>query len=421
MAVDYEAACREGDLAALLTAAFLLKEGARILILPDPDGGGLPEPDFILPVVRGYPAALLANFMDISPLKEPFFSWQSGTEVQTWEVASPSEDISGSEIAASSLRPELCQELEKIWQLIDGCMIQNLDMPATSIGGFWHMFRLLVQSELLRDSRRHTLSSWLDVNGIGLEEQRKWFSLVPQLSLYRFQQLPLLAFAYGVQSLRKPAALVEIKALKDNLLNYLLDNGARRVSENWSPVFDGKWYIGVGYDNIVACRSTVYIADSNPDRLRCEIPLVNQRHDFKRQLRLDDLGYRHVCKRGARDVSHSDKVALYHLQCSTSDELSEAEFFSPVSLTNPENRDGENYLRHVWEPVNDAENACKIGDTWGWHPRLPAMMGGGFLPLTGSFCRFYRVGWHNLPGFGLGGLVYSARQAAFSVLRNELR
>ena len=417
MAVDYEVACREGDLAALLTAAFLLKEGARVLILPEP-AESLPEPDFILPVVRGYPAALLADFIEINNPDTPFFSWQSGSEVQIWGGTSPDEDFLGSEIAVSNLQPELWQELERIWQLLDGCMIQNLDMPATSISGFWRMFKLLVQSELLRESRHHTLASWLDGNGIDPEEQRRWLSLVPLLSLYRFQQLPLLSFAYGIQNLIKPAALVDIKALKHTLLHFLLSNGAQQSSENWSPIFDGKWFIGVGCDNMVACRSTVYLADSNPDRLRREIPEVNQRHDFKRQLRLDDPGYRHGRNRVVKEAN--DSAALYHLKCSESDELSGSKFFSPVFAVSSEDGDEKNYLSHVWEPVKPGENRLEVGDAWGWQPHLPAMMGAGFLPLTGSFCRFYRVGWHNLPGFGLGGLVYSARQAASYILKNEL-
>ncbi|MCK5914726.1 MAG: hypothetical protein KAG92_01190, partial [Deltaproteobacteria bacterium] len=83
MAVDYEVACREGDLGALLTASFLLSEGARVLLLP-PLAESLPEPTFLLPVVRGYPAGLLSEFIKLEPPEAAFFSWQSGSEIQYW-------------------------------------------------------------------------------------------------------------------------------------------------------------------------------------------------------------------------------------------------------------------------------------------------------------------------------------------------
>jgi len=421
MAVDYEVICRESDLAALLSASFLLKEGARVLLLPSPVES-LPEPDFIIPVVRGYPADLLSDFIDIKAPNSAFFSWQNGPETESWPVVTDfAGDFLESGIAGSNLRPELWQQLEKIWQLIDGCMACNLDMPATSMSGFWHMFKLLVQSELLRESRRYTLPAWLKENDISFSEQCKWFSLVPLLSLYRFKQLPLLAFAYGVQSLLKPSALIDAGALKRTLLDYLFSHGAQRTTETWTPVFDGKWYIGVGHNNMAACRSTVYIADSNPDRLQREIPAGNQRHDFKRQLLLDDPGFRHSQSLVRRDSDSGRKCAPYHLLCSNSTELSEAEFFVPFSSSNAADVGGDSFVRHQWQDTEPCKRDIEIGDAWGWQPRLPAMMGAGFLPLTGSFCRFYRVGWHNLPGFGFGGLVYSAHQVALAVLKNELR
>jgi len=418
MAVDFDVACREGDFGALLTASFLQQEGCRVLLLPALSGG-LPDPDFLLPVVRGYPARLLADFIDLELPAEPFFSWQSGSEVQLWSnnvAVAGAETISS--IETTALNPELWRQLNELWQLIDGCMEQNLNMPATTITGFWQMFRLLVRSELLRESRRHDLGSWLNDAGIAFAEQCQWQSLVPLISLYRFKKLPLLAFAYGVQSLLHPSALVDIAALKCKLFADLVANGAELTTEEWGPVFDGKWYIGVGKENMASCRSTVYLADANPDSLRQEIPTGNQRHDFKRQLRLEDPGFLHrqdKCECSRNLPEHS----LYHLNCSGSENLPDSQFFAPVSASDIENGLSQKFMRHSWQAVAD-EADINPGDCWGWQPRLPAMMGGGYLPLTGSFCRFYRVGWHNLPGFGLGGLVYSARQAASLIIANEI-
>lgn len=419
MALDYDVACREGDLGAMLTAAFLQQEGCRVLLLP-PLPVDFPDPGFLLPVVRGYPARLLAKFVDLKLPADPFFSWQSGSKVQSWPVStSAAGEVTVSEVESSTLNPGLWRQLDNLWHLIDSCMEQNLNMPANSITGFWQMFLLLVKSELLRESRRHTLDSWLDEAGIAATEQCQWRSLVPLISLYRFNKLPLLAFAYGVNSLLQPASLVDITALKRKLFVRLIADGAESTTEMWGPVFDGKWYIGVGNDNMVSRRSTVYLADSNPDCLLQEIPVSNQRHDFKRQLRLEDPGFLHRQMMCDQNTPLKRGDALYHLICSESANLDKSQFFTPVLGSDSENGTGERLIQHSWQAVADKKE-IDSGDCWGWQPRLPAMMGGGFLPLTGSFCRFYRVGWHNLPGFGLGGLVYSARQASSLIMANEI-
>ena len=419
MAVDYEVACRENDLGALLAAAFLVREGARVLLLPPVDGE-VPEPDFLLPVVRGYPAGLLADFIDLKLPETVLFSWRKGSEVEYWPTAAGSgEEFTNSEFAYANLNPELWHQLDRLWHLIDDCMVQNLDMPANTMSGFRQMFILLVRSELLRGSRNYTLSTWLDHAGISPAEQCRWHSFVPLISLFRFDDLPLLSFAYGIQTLLQPDGLIDIAALKRVLREYLLAQGARQTSENWRPVFDGKWYIGVGYDNQVSCRSTVYLAGSSPEGLCREIFAGNQRRDFKRQLRLDDPGYRHIEIGLESDIEPSGHSSLYHLNCSDSGLLLDSEIFTPDAASNSLTGDGKRVIKHGWcrDGTGTASGETSI---WGWRPHLPAMMGGGFLPLTGSLCRFYRVGWHNLPGFGLGGLIYSARLAALKVLKNEL-
>ncbi len=419
MAVDFDVACREGDFGALLTASFLQREGCRVLLLPALPGAS-PDPDFLLPVVRGYPARLLADFIDLELPKDPFFSWQSGSEVQLWSstvAAAGTAVVSG--IETTTLNPELWSQLDELWRLIDGCMEQNLNMPATTITGFWQMFKLLVRSELLRESRRHDLGSWLNAAGIAFAEQCQWQSLVPLIALYRFNKLPLLAFAYGVQSLLHPSALVDVAVLKRKLFAGLVANGAELTTEEWGPVFDGKWYIGVGKENITSRRSTVYLADANPDNLRKEIPTGNQRHDFRRQLRMENPGFLHQQDECESIRSLPEGHSLYHLNCSGSENLEDSQFFAPVSVSDVEKGLSQRFMRHSWQAAA-GQTDIKLGDCWGWQPRLPAMMGGGFLPLTGSFCRFYRVGWHNLPGFGVGGLVYSARQAASLILANEI-
>jgi hypothetical protein len=212
---------------------------------------------------------------------------------------------------------------------------------------------------------------------------------------------------------------VDVAAVKCELFEGLVARGAELTTEEWGPVFDGKWYIGVGKENMASCRSTVYLADANPDCLRQEIPIGNQRRDFKRQLRLEDPGFLHRQVECESRTNLPEKHLLYHLNCSGTENLIDAQFYAPLSSSDVDNGSNQRLIRHSWQAAAD-ETVINPGDCWGWQPRLPAMMGGGFLPLIGSFCRFYRVGWHNLPGFGLGGLVCSARQAASLILANEI-
>lgn len=409
MAVDYEVICRQGDLGPMLAAAFLVKKDCRVLLLPPLAEKAL-EPNFLIPVVRGYPAKLLAALIDLQESPAELFSWQIESTIRSWP-GSVNREGGPCELVESTLTPELWLELEQLWQLLDRCMEQGFEMPASSLGGIGQMLWLLVRNERLRERRHCTLKSWLESAKISLKEQQFWRSLVPLISLSRFADPPLLAFAYGVQTLLAPSAGIGIVELKDRLYQYLVSQGAHQVDEDWKPVFDGKWFIGVGNGAKVVCRSTVYLADSEPGSLQKEIPLGQQRRDFKRQFLLDDPGYIHL---QSAQIKRPNGQALYHLDCRSADDFSDATFFGP------EGENGQALIEYSWKVVAD-DYVRQVGNTWGWQPRQAAMMGGSFLPLTGSFCRFYQVGWHNLPGFGWGGLVYSARQVAVTVLNNELK
>jgi len=109
-------------------------------------------------------------------------------------------------------------------------------------------------------------------------------------------------------------------------------------------------------------------------------------------------------------------VAAYHLETAGSRD------FTGSFLLAPGTDGAEGRVGYRFRPAGDEPGSeTAAGErTWGWGPRLPAMMGGGFLPLVRGYCRFYQVGWHNLPGFGLGGLVYAARQAAVRIWTHDL-
>ncbi len=415
MAVDYDLICRQDALGPLLAAAFLVKEKCRVLLLP-PLPEKVPEPSFLIPVVRGYPASLLASLMELEKPPADFFSWQSDlTHRSGSDSVSPGTQLS--EVLMSNLAPGSGVELEQLWQLLDDCMVQGHEMPATSLGGIGQMLWLLVRNELLRERRKCNLLSWLEEAGVASSDQQLWRSLIPLISLSRFNDPPLLSFAYGIQTLLDPGGLIEISRLKKYLLEYLLSQGAQQVDQEWGPVFDGKWFIGVGENDKVACRATLYLADSNPLSLMQEVPLPRRRRDFKRQFKLDDPGFKHL-QTVSTKLQRTPGQALYHFDCCGALDLSD------TTLLGPADTEGQGLSEHRWQAVEvqaDCSNDFEIDDSWGWQPRLPAMMGGGFLPLSGSFCRFYQLGWHNLPGFGLGGLIYSAYQVAASVLKNDLK
>ncbi len=420
MAVDYDLVCRSDDLGPLLAAAFLAKEECRVLLLPPLPETTL-EPNFLIPVVRGYPARLLSSLVELEKPLANFLSWQDGAKSRFWPY-SENQEIEFPELAESDLAPELWLELEQLWQLLDRCMTQGLEMPASSLGGICRMIWLLVRNEFLRERRHCNLKSWFETAEIPVSEQRLWRSLVPLFSLSRFADPPLLSFAYGVQTLLKPDARVGFDVLKDHLLKYLLSHGAHQAAEEWAPVFDGKWFIGVGSDDKVARRATLFLADSNPESLMQEVPLPRRRRDFNRQFKLDEPGFCHLQTPSTKFKQETGQ-ALYHLDCRGVDD------FTGSTLFGPEGENQKNLVEHRWHHV-DASPVDALGDDlhaainkniWGWKPQLPAMMGGGFLPLSGSFCRFYQVGWHNLPGFGLGGLIYSAYQVATSALKTDLK
>ena len=407
MAVDFDLICRRDSLGSLLAAAILARAGCRVLLLP-PRAEVRPEPEFLVPVARGYPAAVLSGLVKSEALPQNLLSWRdSAGSLRQWPGFSASE----------APGEEAWLELEKLWRLIDNCMRRQLEMPVASLTGTGRMLWLLVRDELLRENRTRRLNDWLVSAGIDGAGRDFWRCLIPLLTLSRFADPPLLAFAYGAAVLARPEGWFPVVGLKAQLLAILRSHGADFSGEvEWGPVFDGKWYIGVGRDRQAQRRSTVYLADSDPEVLRREVDSADQRLDFKRQIELAEPGF--VVYEEGKDETLPEKDALYHLECGSGHD------FTGSLLVGPGLGESGRRVGYRFRPAggpDQGDNPAAGERTWGWSPRLPAMMGGGFLPLTKGFCRFYQVGWHNLPGFGLGGLVYAARQAAVKIWTNDLR
>jgi len=406
MTVDYDLVCRRDALGPLLAALSLARRGCRVLLLPGRGATG-PEPEFLLPVLRGYPAELLEQLVGLENVPERVLTW-TPPDANTACLAL------GSGCFATPLEDSPA-ELEQLWRLINDCMRRNLEMPVNSLGGTGRILWLVVKNQRLRENRSLRLSHWLEASGIEAGEQVFWRSLTPLVTLSRFADPPLLAYAYGVSVLARAQGWLALAGMKARLVDRLRCYGADCSDQDWDPVFDGKWYIGVGKNRQPARRSTVFLADSDPLNLRLEVAAGDQRFDFKRQMELADPGFV-VYKEKVTGI-RTGEIAPYHLDCTG------ARDFSRALLVAAGERGNDGPVAYRFRPARAAGAADPGGGerNWGWEPRLPAMMGGGFLPLARGFRRFYQVGWHNLPGFGFGGLVYSAHQAAVRVWTHDLQ
>jgi len=417
MAVDYELVCRRGELGPLLSAAFLAGSGdCRILVLPP----RLPEnahPGFLVPVLRGYPAELLGRLVSLETVPDNLLSWRKNGSGGSWSRIGGGAAERDLETVFGSAAPEVTAwaELERLWALLDECMRRGLEMPVSSLSGSGRMLWLVVRNELLRESRKLRLSHWLAASGVPAGERDFWRALAPLVTLARFADPPLLAFAYGVMSLAASSGWLAGERLEAHLCRFLRSRGAEFIGDDWSPVFDGKWYVGVGNNRKTSRRSTVFLADSNPVNLLGEVESGLQRRDFRKQFEIAAPGFAACCE--PVESRPETGEGLYHLECQPAgDPLSGSRiFYNDFSVPDHHRRVGLG-----WEPLSGGAAFPEAG-CWGWEPKLPAMMGGGFLPLRCGFMRFYQVGWHNLPGLGFGGLVYSAWQVARTVWIHDLQ
>ena len=415
MAVEYDVVCRRCDPGAMLAAAFLAVGGCRILVLPErPDR--VCNPDFLVPVLKGFPAELISGVAELSSVPDDYLVvGREASETPSQLEKDPWLHLPGG--FCGQLPESSYQELVELWGLLDDSMRQGLEMPVSSLQGSGRMLWLVLKNELLRTNRNRKLSDWLVDIASSENSFSGWRALSPLYSLSRFADPPLLSFAYGLTVLDSPEAWLPIHRLEELSLELLRRAGADFVTDAWKPIFDGKWFTGVGCNQQVVRRVTACLADADPVKLFYEVDHSFRRGDFLRQFRMDSPGFlHHSCPTEAQDSS--DRKALFQLHCCKDGGVDETIVIGPDSA-------GEGFLCHRWKalerPVAERREVSGELSVWGGIPRLPAMMGGGFLPLHCGFLRFYQVGWHNLPGFGLGGLVYSAWQAARLIWTHDLQ
>ncbi len=401
----------------MLAAVLLSRAGCRVLVLPARPQTTL-FPGFLLPLVKGYPARLLSRLLGLMSPPAPWLTVACQGERIVFPV-SGNEWGYPSAPAGSRLSPEAGEELAALWRLLDDAMRQGFEMPVSTLKGSGRMLWLVLRDELLRTNRTRKLSDWLAARGAAPEEIFFWQGLVPLFALMRFADPPLPAFAYGLTVLSRPEGWVHPGRFWEQLLFLLRNAGAEfadyEEAREWRPVFDGKWFIGVGRENQVCRRVTAGLFEADPAALLDEIEKGSRRGDFLRQFRMAEIGYR-LLSGSCDEIPLVFARAPYHLENRARPDLLGNCLFAPA--WHPA---AEGAREYRWQGCADnAENIGPVAGLWGGVPRLPAMMGGGYLPLQCGYRRFYQVGWGNLPGFGLGGLVYSAWQAARAVWVRDL-
>ncbi|MBW1645455.1 MAG: hypothetical protein JRJ56_03885 [Deltaproteobacteria bacterium] len=443
----YDVICRDGTLGPLLTALFLARTGKRVLVLPPrlvETGTG----EFLLPVVSHGAAGLLAEAdlltADVLLPAANWFRLFSGKG----EFSCPADRDARQEAFAASCRPvsswwrALLASSQALGRRLEEALSSAMMVPPLGLRDYGRMIGLLAADRELLEKRQLDWASFLQSSGLD-EGRREFFLSLPVLmSQFNYAHLPYLSVAYGLHTWSAAARLVDLDQLQRRLREQLRLQGAEFADRDCEIIFDGKWYIGIGTEGRVACRSGIFVGAADRERLELEIRPLDRRRDFFRQFDHREAGYR-----------------LYRLTWPTADagerdsEATGAGYFFPpaagageVPAWQPRRLDGGagrrpatfSWLQPAGQPpAGDAAAAtlaacCRVmgvnkpaavdwqtqiengaaGPLRGCRPRLAPVLGGAFLPVTGIYQRFYHVGWENLPGFGLNGLIWSARKTA---------
>ena len=441
---SYDIICRDGSLGALLAAFFLIKKGKKVLLLPalSPRKS---HPPFLLPLVSGFPHQLLAEMgllpKEVLCKRSNWFSWTDGHHVFDCPAAFADRMQAFSSFMGDNFSwfQHHFADLQDSWNIIDAIMEDGLMIPAVGLRDHGKILKALVKYQEILQKRRMTAADFYAEKSLPYWLSNFFASMIPQISLFRYQDLPLFSYAYGIAALFQDAALVNLEKLQNYVKKCILENGGERILADYQVIFDGKWYIGVGSEEKAEIRSRAFISDSDEEILKSEIPTRHQRRDFFRQFSCQLEGMTinrlHGCITGMEKLPEAgrwfsiDNDALQTVMVqrtmtskgrnvdiyfSSSLPIDDYEDFTTGLLSRLSELDLLDGSRVDWQPQ-------KVEKRWGYQPKFPPVMGGAFLPVTSSYKRFYHVGWENLPGFGLGGLVYAARKTADRIISNEYR
>ncbi|MEA3241244.1 MAG: hypothetical protein U9P37_06725 [Pseudomonadota bacterium] len=438
----YDIICRDGSLGTLLAAFFLVKNGKKVLLLPS---SAFPErkPSYLLPLVAGFPRQLLVETgiltEDVLYRQSNWFSWTDGQHVFNCPAAFSDRMPALSAFMGNNFPwfQSHFTNFQKIWNIINTIMSDGLMIPAVGLKDHGKILKILIKHQELLQNRRMEAEN-LYSDSLLPEWLSDFFaSMVPQISLFRYQTLPLVSFAYGMATMFQDAALVNLENLQNYLKESILENGGETSPADYQVIFDGKWYIGVGTEGKAEIRSRAFITDSDGKSLKSEIPAMYQRRDFFRQFACQQEGieinklhghiagmkklpetcrWLYAVNNALQSVVIQENMASggFDIDAYCSSDFSKE---APSSLVNKllSRLPGADFLTDFqidFQPQT-------VEKKWGYQPKLPPVMGGAFLPVISTYKKFYHVGWENLPGFGFSGLVYAARKTADRIIANE--
>jgi len=439
---NYDIICRDGNLGTLLTAFFLIKSGKKVLLLPA-SSPQRQHPPYLLPLVAGFPRQLLVKtgLMTENVLckRSNWFNWTDGHHVFNCPA-----DLSDRMQALSSFMGDSFPwfqshftDFQNSWNIIDAIMKDGLMIPAVGLKDHGKILKVLVKHQELLQKRRITADNFYSDKSLSEWLSNFFVSMVPQISLFRYQGLPLISFAYGIATMFQDASLVNLENLQNYLKKYILENGGETFPADYQVIFDGKWYIGVGAEGKAEIRSRAFITDSDEKSLESEIQAMYQRRDFFRQFACQQEGitinrlHGHIAgmeklpATGRWLYNDNNSLQTVMVQRTITSEGQDIDiYFSSVSpVSEPENFTYKLLARLSELDLLDGSRIDfqpqAVEKKWGYQPKLPPVMGGAFLPVTSTYKKFYHVGWENLPGFGLGGLVHAAKKTADRVISNE--
>ncbi len=448
LAARYDVICRDGSLGGLLAALFLAREGKRVLVLPPLEAAGeAVAGEFILPVVSHGAARLLAAAELLPGETAPAGSraWFDCTAGEA-EVSCPADPEARREFFAAFCHPhqswwqKLREQVRDLGRRLEEALAAPMMLPPLGLRDYGSLIKLLGANQPLLAARR---TSWPEVIASSplAAGQREFFLALPFLaSQYNYRRLPFLACAYGLYGwLDGSARWLDLERLRRRLREQLAALGGEFAGENHEIVFDGKWYIGIGREGRLHCRSGVFIGPAAREYLQREIRPLDQRRDFFRQFdhlaagcRLRQLHWplgdrRQTACSPARPVyifppaAAAPPAVPVRLEVSRRGEV-ETAVFSCLLPGEKVDRETADRLHEICRTAGLPPPAAGVawqemlheghdgGRERGYQPRLAPVLGGAFLPASGIYRRFYQLGWENLPGFGLNGLVWAAKK-----------
>ena len=439
---NYDIICRDGSLGTLLAAFFLAKSGKKVLLLPSPSSPAR-KSSYLLPLIAGFPRQLLAQAGLLTEgvlcRQSNWFSWTDGQHVFNCPSA-----FSDRMLALSSFMGAYFPwfkshfiDFQNIWDIIDTVMSNGLMIPAVGLKDHGKILKVLVKHQELLQNRRAEAGNFYSDTSCPEWLSTFFTSMIPQISLFRYRNLPMVSFAYGISTMFQDAELVNLENLQNYLREFILGNGGETSPADYQVIFDGKWYIGVGTEGKAAIRSRAFIADSDGKSLKSEITAMYQRRDFFRQFTCRQEGiavnqlhghitgmkklpetcrWLYAADNDLQTVILQENMVLggfdIDVYCPSDFSKDDPSAFVSKLLSRLPGTDFLAGFQLDFQPQTVAKK-------WGYQPKLPPVMGGAFLPVISAYKKFYHVGWENLPGFGFGGLVYAARKTADRIVANE--